>query len=144
IVDAIFDAGEFIALDLAAMTVRWRTDEGELRSRPLAAFSSGERAFAYTRTRLQALGPQARSTVVALDEFGAYLARDRLKQLVSFLEHDVLGTIANQVVIVLPLLRDYEAELEDTTGPLHEELAARVEDLRAHGYFVRAPDWAAA
>jgi len=141
IVKAIFDAGEFVALDLASMVVSWRTEDGELRTRPLAAFSSGERAFAYTRTRLQAIGSQARNTVVALDEFGAFLARDRLKQLVSFLEHDVLGTIANEVIIVLPLIRDYEAELDETTGGLHQELAERVAELRSNGYFARPPDW---
>ena len=141
IVEAIFDNGEFLALNLAAMAVTWRTEEGELRTRPLSAFSSGERAFAYTRTRLQSLGSEAQTTVVALDEFGAFLARDRLKQLVAFLQHDVVGTIADQVLIVLPLARDYEAELAQTTGALHDEFAARVEELETRGYFVRAPEW---
>ena len=144
VVDAIFDSGQFVALDLESMAVSWRTDDGELRTRPLAAFSSGERAFAYTRTRLQAITPQARTTVVALDEFGAFLARDRLKQLVSFLEHDVVGKIASEVIIVLPLMRDYEAELDETTGSLHVEFAGRVEDLRLDGYFARSPDWSTA
>jgi hypothetical protein len=142
IVEAIFDGGEFGTLDLKGMTVSWRTRDGEARTRPLAAFSSGERAFAYTRTRLQVTADnRARNTLVALDEFGAFIARDRLAQLVKFLEHDVLNTIADEVVIVLPLLRDYERELDQTTGALHAELAARVEDLRAHGYFASAPEW---
>jgi hypothetical protein len=142
IVEAIFDSGAFGGLDLKAMTVNWRTRDGEPRTRPLAAFSSGERAFAYTRTRLQVASDNpAKNTLVALDEFGAFIARDRLAQLVAFLEHDVLGVIADEVVIVLPLLRDYERELDQTTGALHDEVAARVADLRARGYFAATPDW---
>ncbi len=141
IVDAIFDAGEFGSLDLGAMAVSWKTDAGELRTRPLAAFSSGERAFAYTRTRLQSIEQRVKNTVVALDEFGAFLARDRLGQLVAFLREEVLGAIADEVMIVLPLLRDYEAELEDTVGPLHDEFVKRVDELTKRGYFVRPPDW---
>ena len=141
IVEALFDNGKFLALDLAAMAVTWRTEEGELRTRGLSSFSSGERAFAYTRTRLQSLKSEAATTVVALDEFGAFLARDRLKQLVAFLEHEVIGSIADQVIIVLPLARDYEAELDQTTGPLHDEFTSRVQELEQSGYFVRAAEW---
>jgi len=141
ILDAIFDRGEFGRLDLEAMAVSWKTAEGELRTRPLAAFSSGERAFAYTRTRLQAIEQRAKNTVVALDEFGAYLARDRLRQLVEFLEKDILGAIADEVMIVLPLSRDYELELEGTRGSWHDEISRRVAELQERGYFVRAPDW---
>lgn len=140
IVNAIFDDGEFGSLDLDSMVVTWKTDKGELRARPLAAFSSGERAFAYTRTRLQSIERRAKNTVVALDEFGAFLARDRFEQLLTFLKDEVLGPIADEVIIVLPLSRDYEAELQDTHGKLHDEFVTRVDELNARGYFVRSPD----
>ena len=77
-----------IVVDLDAREVLW--EEGEiLRSRPLEAFSSGEQAFAYTRARLGLLDDEdnpPQNRLVVLDEFGAFIAHDRLQQLFDVLE----------------------------------------------------------
>ena len=72
-----------IVVDLDAREVLWE-ENGILRSRPLEAFSSGEQAFAYTRARLGLLDDEdnpPQNRLVVLDEFGAFIAHDRLQQL---------------------------------------------------------------
>ena len=104
IMDALFDKGTELMLDLTRMTTTWLTATGERRSRPLEAFSSGEKAFAYTRVQLEAVREQvAKNKVVFLDEFGAYVARDRLEELENFIRKRAIPDIADQLVIVLPL-----------------------------------------
>lgn len=44
---ALFEGGRFVGLDLLQGAVSWRDGSGEPRRRPIEAFSSGERAFAY-------------------------------------------------------------------------------------------------
>lgn len=102
---ALFDYGRDISVDLEEMTTSWTARNGTAQTRPLEAFSSGERAFAYTQVQLQQLaqGPQARNRVVFLDEFGAFVARERFDQLLRYLRHQALGSIADQVVLILPL-----------------------------------------
>ena len=46
--------------------------------------------------------------VVFLDEFGAFVARDRFAQLVTYIQHDALGRIADQIVVTVPLSGDLE------------------------------------
>ncbi len=139
IAEALFQDGIFSSLDLVGQTVSWRTINGDIRSRPLEAFSSGERAFAYTLARLESLrGVQAANRVVALDEFGAFIASDRLQRLVSFIEAKVLNDIADQVLIILPLRQDYEASVAGATGPLRRDLEARAEAISARGYLVES------
>src|SRR5262249_19094771 len=70
---------------------------------------SGEQVFAYTRANLMRLRRERRpgqSVVVILDEFGAFVARDRLGQLMHFVEHEALD-VTDQVVVMLPLSRAY-------------------------------------
>jgi hypothetical protein len=103
IVDALFDRGLNINLILRDLSVSWDTPSGERRIRPLEAFSSGEHAFAYTRVKLETLRTQrAINSAVFLDEFGAYIASDRLEQLTDYVQRHALGTIADQIVIILP------------------------------------------
>ena len=104
ICEAIFDGGEFLDFDLIHGFVSWRTKAGEDRRRPIEAFSSGERAFAYV---LAAILSQSKSTaqyrVLVLDEFGAFVEHSRRNRLWHFLHERVLEAgMAHQVIVILP------------------------------------------
>ena len=107
VADALFDGGKLIVFDLIEQIVEWQPAEGEPVARHLDAFSSGERAFAYTKTRLESLRdePDSRNRFVALDEFGAFLERSRLELLEDYLANEVIGNFVDQALIVLPLSR---------------------------------------
>lgn len=136
ITDALFDGAESVSLDLKSLSVSWTMPDGTSRNRPLEAFSSGERAFAYTLARLESLASEpTQNRVIALDEFGAFVARDRLDRLVRFLDNRILGTIAQQVLIILPLTQDYAGQVESTTGDWHEVVVRRALAVEEDGYF---------
>jgi len=102
--DALFDGGSDVHFDLLDMTTSWTSTDGHTQTRPLEAFSSGERAFAYTRVKLEQLeAARSENRVVFLDEFGAFVARDRFELLLAYLRNQVVGRIADQVVLILPL-----------------------------------------
>jgi hypothetical protein len=105
---ALFGGGELVKFDVLAHRITWRYEDGKEITRTLEAFSSGERAFAYTRARLERLRSEPRTSnrFVALDEFGAFLERARLQLLEQFLAEDVVGTFVDQAVIILPLSID--------------------------------------
>jgi hypothetical protein len=104
VAEAVFDSGEVLEVDLERFEITWRTAEGEMRTRPFEAFSSGERAFAYTRARMEAIANvPSEHRVIVLDEFGAFLASDRLDSLIRYIQDAVIGPVATQVVLVLPL-----------------------------------------
>jgi hypothetical protein len=126
--NALFDGGSDVSLDLELLTTTWTGRGGERRSRPLEAFSSGEHAFAYTRLQLENVNKfDAENKVVFLDEFGAYVARDRLEDLFTFVRKKAIGIIADQVVVILPL----------TTQPRDQTQRAA---LTQNGYYVEAID----
>ena len=102
--EAIFDGGDFQHFDLVNGFVSWRTQTGEQRRRPIEAFSSGERAFAYM---LAAILSHGRSTaqyrVFVLDEFGAFVEQSRRSRLWHFLDQRLLKEgLAAQVIVILP------------------------------------------
>lgn len=128
----LFDNSHSVTFNISDLTVSW-TEQATRRKRrrPIEAFSSGEQVFAYTRAkleRLRGLRQEAQYVVVFLDEFGAFVARDRFAQLVTYIEHDALGEIADQIVVTVPLsaeleqvrdnaaLANVEAELIDPPG----------------------------
>jgi len=122
-----------IAVDVERREVTW-TERDATRSRPLDAFSSGEQAFAYTRARLAVLDEQAKplNRLIALDEFGAFIAHDRLAGLLAYLRDRTRDHPEDQVVVILPLSRDYTqlasnalASEADAFGKLAEEIATR-------------------
>ncbi len=136
----LFDQTEDVALDLDKLTLQWKTADGELRRRPLEAFSSGEQAFTYTLAKLESLvAAQPVSTYVflALDEFGAFVARDRLDQLLASLRQRALGRIADQIVVILPLSRNYLEDPEPEDGDDSVE-ATCLRQVRSRGYFAIA------
>jgi hypothetical protein len=125
--DALFAGGTDVHFDLLDMTTSWVSPDGHTQTRPLEAFSSGERAFAYTRVKLEQLKmTRSRNRVVFLDEFGAFVARDRFDLLLTYLRNQALGRIADQVVLVLPLREhpgaDQKDELDRRRGYLVREL----------------------
>jgi predicted nucleic acid-binding Zn-ribbon protein len=105
VAEALFEGGELRRFDLIEQIVEWQPEAEEAVSRHLEAFSSGERAFAYTKTRLERLRDQVptKNRLVALDEFGAFLERSRLELLEDYLDHDVVDSFVDQALIVLPL-----------------------------------------
>lgn len=115
LIGELFDGAAAVRVDLQEQSVEWRTSSGQRVRRPLEAFSSGEQVFAYTRAKLEqlrSLKEDGGDVVVILDEFGAFVARERFGRLLTFVEHDALGRIADQVVVMLPL-RVKESELSD-------------------------------
>lgn len=112
--EELFEGAAEVDYDLDARSVVWRSKEGRRRRRPLEAFSSGEQVFAYTRAKLESLRPIAESSehfLIFLDEFGAFVARDRFGQLMHYVQTDVIGTIADQVIVMLPT-SDSDSEFE--------------------------------
>jgi len=136
IADALFDGGNVRRVNLDEESITWTTPSGETRTRPLAAFSSGQQALGFMRARLQQVADQpVANRLVFLDEFGAFISADRRRPLADLLTSDDLRTLAEQVVVVLPLQSDYADELDQTTGALHEVYAERARAVAEHGYF---------
>ncbi|MGH3277218.1 MAG: hypothetical protein ACRDNZ_23175, partial [Streptosporangiaceae bacterium] len=89
LLETIFEGGTNVQIDLNDMLVRWELDDVPM-SQPLAAFSSGERAFAYTRAQLALIDsiPSSPNRLIVLDEFGAFMAREWQHRLERYLnEH---------------------------------------------------------
>jgi hypothetical protein len=132
---ALFDGGQLASIDLLDLEAKWKIGSEE-RSRPFEAFSSGEQVFAYTRARIErAEEIGATHKVIALDEFGAFLARDRLERLARYLRDAVVGKIADQVVIVVPLAADYKKQADETNGELQKRFRHRTEEIERRDYF---------
>lgn len=108
----LFGNSETVGFNLVDQTVIWTEKEGQRRRRrPVEAFSSGQQVFAYTRAkleRLRGLRTQTTHVVVFLDEFGAFVARDRFAQLMNYIEHNAVGKIADQIVVTVPLSADID------------------------------------
>ena len=132
--DALFDGSEVVRIDPASRQLTLRDGEGNDTHRPMEAFSSGERAFAFTQARIADLEPPGKpNRLLVLDEFGAFVAADRLPDLASFLARGV-ERVADQVLVILPLHVDYEAEIGDTKGDLRSRYQERLAQINHRGY----------
>lgn len=139
IADALFDGGRVQRVSMEDQSITWTTSDGEQRTRPLSVFSSGEQALGFIRARLQQVAStQSQNRLIFLDEFGAFVAADRRRPLAELLTSDDLLGLSDQVVVILPLQSDYEAELEQTTGQLRDTYARRAQDITDRGYFTEA------
>lgn len=101
----LFEDADSVTVDLENQAVQWRTRSGQRMRRPFEAFSSGEQVFAYTRAKLEQLAPERVAggmVVIILDEFGAFVARDRFSQLMQYVRHEALGRTADQIIVMLP------------------------------------------
>lgn len=115
----LFSGSDVVSFNMTDLTVSWTESvTNRKRRRPIEAFSSGEQVFAYTKAKLERLRgvrQHATQVVVFLDEFGAFVARDRFAQLVTYIEHDALGTIADQIVVTVPLSGSLEQVRDGAT-----------------------------
>jgi len=128
--EALFPGGGDIEFDLAEMTVSWAPAGEERQTRPLEAFSSGEQAFAYTRARLARLDlddATAANQLIALDEFGAFIAAKWMRHLARYLRDRHQRFPAEQILVVLPVSDDLQVG-----RPAEESLQRLVEwgDIR--------------
>jgi hypothetical protein len=132
---ALFGGHDLQELDLRERILKWR-DEAGVVHRPLEAFSTGEQAFAFTQARILGLEelPEGQDRLLVLDEFGAFVDADRRDELAAFLATDEVKARASQVLVILPLQSNYEAELEETTGWLRQRYEGRLAQLRESGY----------
>lgn len=106
---ALFGSGTFRRLNLLESSIEWAGPDAAIVSKPLDAFSSGERAFTYLLASiLQFAGNRTPNRLMVLDEFGAFVDAENRARLVDFLEKRVIDEdIADQVVIILPLRATY-------------------------------------
>lgn len=121
------------------LDVRYIDAAGKQLAKPLETFSRGEQAFAYTQARLEALDaaterPQNR--LVVLDEFGAFVARDRLARLVALLSERARQHLEDQILLILPAGSDYRAQAEVAVGVEHERLTKLADQLEKQGFVV--------
>lgn len=128
-----------ISVDLTSGDVSWLENDAVQR-RPLEAFSSGEQAFAYTRARLGALdeqGVQVENRLIVLDEFGAFIAHDRLTELLFYLKRRAQSHPGDQVLVMLPLSQDYEQLAKGAIGGQAEMFRRLAQEVAENKYAVQ-------
>ncbi len=131
---ALFDGAAVVDVDPVEAHLTLETADSR-STRPFESFSTGEQAFAFTQARIRELiAPQQPNRLLVLDEFGAFVAADRLPALIEFLTADTLGAICDQVLVILPLSVDYEADVHFTTGALEERYRDRAGQIADRGY----------
>lgn len=131
----VFDNAMITDIDPADGTVSLTLRDGSSDVRALASYSTGEQAFAFTQARIADIEPSAKpNRLLFLDEFGAFVSADRMPDLAAFLSSEVVRHVAEQVIVVLPLQVDYEAELENTRGSLRAKYEERGRQIRKRGY----------
>lgn len=131
---ALFGGARDIRLDSTSLTVTWTGPDGE-NSIPLAAFSSGQQAFAYTHARVVQLdqGPTSENRLIALDEFGSYLDAERMRSLLGYLATRARANPRDQIVVILPL-----ETVPQLTPSSDERDRQRVDGLRRRGYLTES------
>jgi hypothetical protein len=128
----LFPKGHDISVDVAGMAVEW-TAEGERKTRPMAAFSSGQEALAYTRARMASLDSgtvEAANRLIALDEFGAFIAADGMRRLSGYLLDRHKEFPRDQVVVV----RALRQEIQGAPDPADKVTADQWRQLQQRGY----------
>ena len=133
------DATSDIQVDVDKEEVVW--SEGDQRkSRPLESFSSGEQAFAYTRARLAVLDeeqPRPANRLIVLDEFGSFIAHDRLSVLLAYLGDRGAAHENDQILVILPLSQDYGLQASRAIGQEKARFVEWAAQVTDHGYLVR-------
>jgi uncharacterized coiled-coil DUF342 family protein len=128
-----------ITVHLQSRQVGW-VEGTKKRSRPLEAFSSGDQAFTYTRARLAVLDdeePRPPNRLIVLDEFGAFIAHERLNVLLAYLRERAGEHGEDQVLVVLPLGRDYARMAETSVGDEAARLQQLADEVEARSYAVQ-------
>lgn len=134
----LFDKGKFKQLDLQQRIIIWVNADGETCRRPLEAFSSGERAFAYVLgSILQQRQVTSLNHLLVLDEFGAFIEAGRIERLELFLYDEVLqADSANAVIIILPLRKQLPTGFDSQMDV--SDIRTRM--LNEHGYIWNEED----
>lgn len=133
--ETLFEGGGDIRLNVNSLTVSWMSN-GNRSYRPLAAFSSGQQTFAFTRARVAQLDESSNEVpnrMIVLDEFGAYLDRQRSSALAQYLSDRKERVPNDQVLVILPWGAASETDQAD---PL--TVARRAKELARRGYFAEA------
>ncbi|MEU5839683.1 hypothetical protein ABZ820_39365 [Streptomyces diacarni] len=133
---ALFDGGRDVKLDPESLQLSWTAVGGELNERPLAAFSSGQQAFAYTQAQVARLDRDANASanrLIALDEFGSFIDAKNMSALASYLQSRQVQAPNDQVLVILPL--EISPGMTSSHGRTDDE---RVNALRQRGYFAEA------
>lgn len=126
-----------VSLSPSRLAVQYHDAAGTEQQQPLDAFSRGQQAFAYTKARLatlDALGTRPKNRLVALDEFGAFIARDRLGELIELLADRVATTPGEQILLILPASTDYEGMARVADEPRATELREYARQIAEHGF----------
>lgn len=128
-----------VAVDLRTRQVSWKTNGDETHTKPIEALSSGERAFAFTQARLALLQQRAgaiANRLIALDEFGAFVSANRIRQLSEYLQRWRDAHRSDQILLILPANQDYEALARASDGAQAERYARMAKDLKKKEWFV--------
>ncbi|MFZ3557629.1 hypothetical protein [Streptomyces sp. BH055] len=132
---ALFNGGTNVELDPDSLQLSWTAKDGQTHERPLAAFSSGEQAFAYTQAQVARLdrdNNSASNRLIALDEFGSFIDAKNMSALGSYLRGRQAQAPQDQVLVILPL------EVSPAIASSDETTNERVNALRQRGYFAEA------
>lgn len=131
----LFDGAEPIELDAVNRTLVLQRADGVVERRPLSSYSTGEQAFAFTQARILDLEASTKpNRILVLDEFGAFVSADRIPELAEFLGSKAVRERVGQVVVILPLQVDYEAEIGNTLGDLRTRYEERLGQIKGRGY----------
>jgi hypothetical protein len=127
-----------VRVNLRARQVSWSVS-GSRQTKPVEALSSGERAFAFTQARLAVLEQRAgdvANRLIALDEFGAFVSSNRLRQLSEYLRRWQSEHGHDQILVVLPANQDYETLAQASDGEIATRFERMAERLRTQEWFV--------
>ncbi|WP_159088341.1 hypothetical protein [Streptomyces sp. 303MFCol5.2] len=133
--EALFNGGSDVKLDPDSLQLSWTATDGQINERPLAAFSSGQQAFAYTQAQVARLDRDenaASNRLIALDEFGSFIDAKNMSALASYLKARQAQAPNDQVLVILPL--EVSPAIASPDGTTNERLNA----LRQRGYFAEA------
>lgn len=133
-----------VSVDLRTRQVTW-ISSGARHAKPIEALSSGERAFAFTQARLSLLqqrGGRVPNRLIALDEFGAFVSANRIRQLSVYLQRWREMHEGDQILVVLPANQDYETLARATEGERAARYRRMADSLRRRAWFVEEFDTA--
>lgn len=139
-----------VRFEIQQNNVVLRTHDGQEFSRPLSAFSSGERAFAFSLAMIEVTAKRKEANkLLILDEFGALLDYERFEVLKRHLIKKVkVENLADKVIVILPAREDLKERVanmkatldsQKVKSPIIEKDLKRLEEfkssLETKGYF---------
>jgi hypothetical protein len=135
---ALFPSAARVDVDLSRREVKWYdATSGVVHELPFEAFSSGQQAFAYTKARLEELGSsQSLNRLIALDEFGAFIARDLMDDLRSMLAERRYSHPSDRVLLILPVTENPREQAKVSSQLARERYLSRAAQLESAQYFV--------